>query len=234
MKSGNQISFEKLKEMLLYRKIVEWNQNTIQLDNGVVIAIEETERDCCATAEGAFSDVKLDAAITDVSEIIREPVEIPESYGCRAVVTFMHNQNIICKAEALADAGNCGYYYSIASFVVRTQDGELVCKFVGSEDCEFLTAVAPKEANAQQTQTEAADRDKTVVPVTETASTLTAKPKKRRGIGKWIRCVDTYRGIMVDYTCSNCGFINYDNDISQYHYCPNCGKKMGKVRDDDD
>ena len=47
----------------------------------------------------------------------------------------MHNKNIICKANANADAGNGGYYYSIASFIVTPLKGEKSkIYFVGSED----------------------------------------------------------------------------------------------------
>ena len=56
-------------------------------------------------------------------------------YGCKATVTIMHNRNIICKAIGEADAGNGGYYYSIASFVVKfPMQEQRVCHFVGSDD----------------------------------------------------------------------------------------------------
>ena len=40
------------------------------------------------------------------------------------MVTIMHNRNLICKAIGNADAGNGGYYYSIASFIVTMENGE--------------------------------------------------------------------------------------------------------------
>lgn len=133
------MDFKDFKDMLMYRKIVEWNDDEIVLDNGVKITIEETEQDCCAHAYGQFEDVVLDAAITDVGEIKYEPWQEDDGwgeYGCHATVTIMHNRNVICKAIGDADAGNGGYYYSIASFVVRVPGSSCVecCHFVGSYD----------------------------------------------------------------------------------------------------
>jgi hypothetical protein len=41
---------------------------------------------------------------------------------------------VICRADANADAGNGGYYYSIASFVIYEKGEEYYCHFVGSND----------------------------------------------------------------------------------------------------
>lgn len=131
------ISFGDLRKAMLFHRIVEWNGNYIRLDNGMEIRIEETEQDCCAGASGQFEDVVLDAAITHVGDIQYEHWEDDDTYGCSAVVTIMHNRNIICKAIGNADAGNGGYYYSIASFIIKTPMGkerEKVCHFVGSDD----------------------------------------------------------------------------------------------------
>lgn len=113
------MKFEEFKNVLLYRTIVEWNEDTIILDNGVQISIEETEQDCCAGAYGEFTNVKLNAVITDVTKPKYKRWEDGDTYGCEAVVKILHNRNLICKAEANADAGNGGYYYSVASFVVK-------------------------------------------------------------------------------------------------------------------
>ena len=135
------MKFEDFKNMLLYRKIVRWEDNKIVLDNGIEISIEMTDSDCCAYAYGQFEDVVLDAAITNVSDIEYEPYKCEDwcgGYGCKATVTIMHNRNVICKAVGDADAGNGGYYYSIASFVVRVPNSDKVeyCHFVGSDDGE--------------------------------------------------------------------------------------------------
>ena len=127
--------FNYLRTQMLYHKIVEWKDNRIVLDNGMALEIEETEQDCCAGAEGRFEDVVLDAAITYVGDIQYEHWEDGDTYGCSASVTIMHNKNIICKAVGDADAGNGGYYYSIASFIVHPVGGESYnIHFVGSDD----------------------------------------------------------------------------------------------------
>lgn len=134
-------TFNKMRNAMLYHRIIEWEDNTITLDNGMQLTIEETDQDCCASASGTFTNVVLDAAITDVSNIEYEPYDWREdgdsidTYGCKAKVTIMHNQNIICQAEADADAGNGGYYYSIASFIVRPAQGQpYKVHFVESSD----------------------------------------------------------------------------------------------------
>ena len=132
---ANNISFDDLRKAMLYHRIVEWKDNYIRLDNGMELRIEETWQDCCASASGWFEDVELDAAITAVSDIKYEPWVVGDTYGCSAVVTILHNRNIICKAIGDADAGNGGYYYSIASFCVKMPNGQnCQCHFVGSDD----------------------------------------------------------------------------------------------------
>lgn len=128
------ITFEQLKEKLLYHRITKWDENEIVLDNGVTIAIKETEQDCCASACGEFTDVVLEAAITSVTEPKYKAWEDGDTYGCSAVVKFLHNRNLICKANADADAGNGGYYFSVASFVVTENNKQMACHFVGSDD----------------------------------------------------------------------------------------------------
>ena len=130
------INFEELRELLLYRKIVAWGEYHIELDTGLKLQVERTDWDCCASVDAEFSDVKLDAAITAVSDIEYEPWESDDTYGCRARVTIMHNRNVICKIAADANAGNGGYYYSVASFVVSLPDSfaKAQCEFVRSDD----------------------------------------------------------------------------------------------------
>jgi len=131
-----EISFNDFREMLLYKSVVEWNkkENYIVLDNGMRITIKMTESDCCAYASGEFEDVKLEAVITDVTEPKYSPWEDYDTYGCSAVVKMLHNQNLICKVNADADAGNGGYYFSIASFIVTYNDSEFSVYLVGSDD----------------------------------------------------------------------------------------------------
>lgn len=127
--------YEALRNALAGRRITEWDENYIILDNGMRLVVEMTESDCCAWAYGKFSDVVLDAAITHVSDIKYTSWNDGDTYGCSAEVTIMHNRNRICQIIGNADAGNGGYYYSIASFVVHPPEGEpWQTDFVGSED----------------------------------------------------------------------------------------------------
>ncbi|MDQ0154973.1 DUF7448 domain-containing protein [Robertmurraya andreesenii] len=111
--------FKDLNKHLLYKRIVEWDENKLVLDDGTIVTLEESEQDCCASASGKFSNVKLDAVITNVE--VGEQVNIPDEYTTinEVTVTLFHNQNPIALAEMTADAGNGGYYYSVGSFVVN-------------------------------------------------------------------------------------------------------------------
>jgi hypothetical protein len=108
-----------LNKHLLYKRIVKWNENKLVLDDGTIVTLEESEQDCCASASGKFSNVELDAVITNVE--VGEQVNIPDDDTTinEVTVTLFHNQNPIALAEMTADAGNGGYYYSIGSFVVN-------------------------------------------------------------------------------------------------------------------
>lgn len=43
-----EISFDELKALLLYRKIVAWDAEHIELDTGLKLRVEMTDWDCCA------------------------------------------------------------------------------------------------------------------------------------------------------------------------------------------
>lgn len=112
-------SLEELKELLLYKRIVKWDEDFLLLDDGTKVTIEMSESECCAYADGEFKDVKLDAVITDVK--VGEQVTKKEEYGTTEnsnTVTIYHNQNPIALAECEANDGNGGYYYSVASIVI--------------------------------------------------------------------------------------------------------------------
>lgn len=118
--------YNELKERLLYKKIVKWEENTLTLDDGLVLKILETEQDCCAYAEGVFKDVILDAMITDVSEPIITNVPDDDTVINTAIVTIYHNQNPIAIADCYANAGNGAYYYSVCSFAIDTDYYKIV------------------------------------------------------------------------------------------------------------
>ena len=132
-----EMTFEKFRNLLLYKQIVEWNkeENYIVLDNSMKVTIEMTDSDCCALAYGEFKNVKLNAVITDVTEPKYESWQSDwGEYGCSAVVKMLHNQNLVCQVNADADAGNGGYYFSVASFIVNFKDEKYSVYLVGSED----------------------------------------------------------------------------------------------------
>lgn len=111
-------SVGELKELLLYKRIVEWDKDFLLLEDGTRVTIEMSESDCCASAGGEFKDVQLDAVITDVQ--FGEPHEFDNGDGttCENTVTIYHNQNPIALAECEADDGNGGYYYSVGSLAI--------------------------------------------------------------------------------------------------------------------
>lgn len=109
-------SLEELKELLLYKRIVKWDKEHLELEDGTRVTIEMSESDCCASAGGEFQDVSLDAVITDVE--IGNPKEIPDHWGIGYTnkVTIFHNQNPV--AIANCEAEHNGYYYSVGSLVI--------------------------------------------------------------------------------------------------------------------
>lgn len=112
-------SLEELKELLVYKRIVKWDKDHIELEDGTKVTIEMSENDCCAYAGGSFKDVKLDAIITDIKIGEQETVGCEdgssESYN---TVTIYHNQNPVALAECVANDGNGGFYYSVGSLVI--------------------------------------------------------------------------------------------------------------------
>lgn len=120
MEYGN---IEEFKKLLLYKRITKWDKDGITLEDGTIVTIEESEQDCCASAGGEFSNVVLDAVITNVeigeSVTLADPDEGDDTYINEVKVTIFHNQNPIALAELTADAGNGAYYYSVGSFVVN-------------------------------------------------------------------------------------------------------------------
>ena len=113
------------KEMidrLVGKKIIDWSEDRLKLDDGSVITIEMTEFDCCATAYGNFKDVKLNAVITDIR--FNRPIlnsydeDCYETFSTQEVV-FVHNQNKIAQADLYADNGNGDYYYSVVAFKIK-------------------------------------------------------------------------------------------------------------------
>ena len=109
-------------DRLVGKRIVEWSEDYLKLDDGTIITIEMTESDCCASAYGEFKDVELEAVITDIrfnKPVLNSPYEDGyETYTTQEVV-FVHNQNKIAQADLYADNGNGNYYYSIVAFKIK-------------------------------------------------------------------------------------------------------------------
>lgn len=113
---------EDMNRRLIGKKITEWSEDCLTLDDGTVITIEMTEFDCCARAYGVFKDVKLEAVITDIrfnKPVLNSPYEDEyETYTTQEVV-FVHNQNKIAQANLYADNGNGDFYYSVVAFKIK-------------------------------------------------------------------------------------------------------------------
>ena len=117
----------KIKEMLLYKRIVEWNEQAITLEDGTTLQVECFDWDCCAVGGGKWSNVKLDAVITDIKlEDVKRDVERYDFDGgetcTTAKIMIYHNQNIIAQNEMYTDDGNGGYYYSVTGLLVTLPD----------------------------------------------------------------------------------------------------------------
>lgn len=119
---ANEVDLAGLKDALLYRRIIRWGPTYLLLDNDFKVFIAESDSDCCASADGSFegNEVVLDAVITDVVITEAKCIESDDDgYGeWSAELKIYHNQNPVAIAEATANNGNGGYYYSVASVVV--------------------------------------------------------------------------------------------------------------------
>ena len=133
------IKYKTEKEMidrLVGKKIIDWSEDRLKLDDGSVITIEMTEFDCCATACGNFKDVKLNAVITDIrfkTPILNSFDDYDETHSTQEVV-FVHNQNKIAQADLYADNGNGDYYYSIVAFEIKDIYYAPLASYEGDEE----------------------------------------------------------------------------------------------------
>ena len=125
-------SFEEFKHKILYKKISKWKGDKLVLDDGTVLEIVCSEQDCCAEVYGSFTNVELDAVITDVlpPSVKRVSTEgdlddFRDGYNL-ATLKIFHNQNVIAQANIEADAGRGGYYYSVGSIQIGKVHYEMV------------------------------------------------------------------------------------------------------------
>ncbi|MBC2386401.1 DUF7448 domain-containing protein [Listeria booriae] len=121
-------TFDNLREKLLYKRITAWTKDKLTLEDGTEITIECSEQDCCAGAGGEFTDVELDAVITEVSDphSVRKDTTSWGETTAYGTVTIFHNNNPVATANCNADDGNCGYYYSVCSLVINDVHYEVV------------------------------------------------------------------------------------------------------------
>lgn len=119
-------SLDEFKKDILYKRIVEWTEDKLVLEDGKVLTLQTSEQDCCAFAYGAFSNVTLDAMITDV--VLGEEVNVEDwdTIVNEVQLNIFHNQNSIAQANMTANAGNGGYYYSVGSVVVDNKHFNIV------------------------------------------------------------------------------------------------------------
>lgn len=113
---------ELIKENLLYKKIAKWDKDRLTLEDGTTLEVECFESDCCAGGGGEWSDVKLDAVITDIEMTDVEKTEDYDTLITTGIIKIYHNQNIIAQNEMNTDAGNGGHYYSVTGLLLKLPD----------------------------------------------------------------------------------------------------------------
>lgn len=123
MYENNYKYFKEIQKQLLYKKVKAWTDKTLTLNDGTIVEIVESEQDCCASAGGEWTNVKLDAVITNVKiENEREQQKFDtwnDETESLATVVLYHNQNPIAQGECYADGGNGDFYYSICSLKIK-------------------------------------------------------------------------------------------------------------------
>lgn len=130
-------SFDYLKDQILGHKIITWEWNTIVLDNGAVLSIEESELYGNAWTYVEFHKVVPNVEITSISNIKYDPWKNGNAYGCKASVNILHNKKVICTAFAETNSGVDGRYYSVVSFIMRPVGEEkYLVDFVAADDGE--------------------------------------------------------------------------------------------------
>ena len=112
---------DRLKEELLYHKVVKLRSRELVLDDGRVLKIKLLDSDCCAYGDGEFVRGMLDAVITDVKLECIKSHEDDNELIKEAVLMIYNNMNPVAQALLQCDNGNGGYYYSVLGV---TLDGD--------------------------------------------------------------------------------------------------------------
>lgn len=130
MRDEQKKTLAKLKEVILYKRIVETDGKQITLEDGQKIHFECTEWDCCATAFGEWETVDFEGVITDIQLIEEKQIKDDFEQSHReAQLVLLHNQNSVSKANLHADNGNGDYYFSVLSLLI---DNEEIGKILNS------------------------------------------------------------------------------------------------------
>ena len=113
---------ELIKQKILYKRIIKWDNDRLTLEDGTTLEVECFDSDFYADGSGEWSNVKLDAVITDIELTDVEEDEDDDTCITTGVIKIYHNQNIIAQNELYTDAGNGGYYYSVTGLKVKLPD----------------------------------------------------------------------------------------------------------------
>jgi hypothetical protein len=113
---------EKIKELLMFRKIIKVENDTLFLDNGTKLEIIPNEG-CVGCSAGWYSVAELnecDNAITNV-EFICEDIDDPNSYDETSYKIFVYAENKKIKAVQVDGGDGNGYYGTGYSIMVKAK-----------------------------------------------------------------------------------------------------------------
>lgn len=119
---------QQLRDLLVGQEVECMKGTSLVLKNGTILDIYESAQDCCAHAAGEWEILGSEdfhGGITDLEyEVIKEKEYDEEpSY---LMVTLLHNQNPVARANGYSGTGNGGYYFSVLNLKVRLPNGEVV------------------------------------------------------------------------------------------------------------
>ena len=102
----------KMKELLLFRRIVQVSDNTLELDNGVILEIHPNQGSCPGCCSGDYEIIALagcDNAITNVELVCAEIDDVDSSYDQSYRIDVYAEDERIRVLQVDGTDGN-GYY----------------------------------------------------------------------------------------------------------------------------
>lgn len=120
---------KKLSKILQGKRVMACSAQSLTLEDGTVLHLYESDRDCCANASGEWviDASRMDAMITNVVvDVIKDRKYNGDGHDSYAVIKILHNQNPIALGECHANDGNGGYYYSVLSLRVSLDNKVLL------------------------------------------------------------------------------------------------------------